>query len=440
MFPDLNSTVILILESLLIAILLSITISINVNAEPLINDHNLQVKSIFEGLDFPTSMAFLGPDDILVLEKNKGTVQRIVNGNLLDAPLLDVNVANLQQRGMLGIAISKHESDGADKQITRVFLYYTETKSKDGEDLDGGGTLGNRLYRYDIVNDKLVNPKLLLDLPAEPGVRHTGGVVLIGPDDNVYLVIGDIDHSNQAQNILNQQEPDGTSAILRITQDGKVVRDDNNLGDSDPLSKYYAYGIRSSFGIDFDPISGNLWDTENGDHCCDEINLVEQGFNSGWKKVQGIWQLTQTGEIDGIFNDTFYKESKLVTFDGKGKYSNPEFTWNHVVAPTALKFLDSDKLGKQYQNDMFVASFIDQILYHFDLTKNRRELLLNSRLIDKIVESSEDLNGFIFGVGLGHITDMDIGPDGNLYVLSHKQNKSDDYNYGRTGSIFKIFK
>ena len=61
-----------------------------VNAEPVVNDPNIKIEPVYEGIDFPTSMAFLGPDDILVLEKEKGTVQRIVNGEMLDKPLLDV--------------------------------------------------------------------------------------------------------------------------------------------------------------------------------------------------------------------------------------------------------------------------------------------------------------------------------------------------------------
>jgi glucose/arabinose dehydrogenase len=413
----------------------------NVHAEPIVIDDALSVESVFNGLDFPTSMAFLGPDDILVLEKNKGTVQRIVNGTLLDKPLLDVNVANSLQRGMLGIAISKQESENESDQITHVFLYYTETKSIDGEDLKNGEILGNRLYRYDLVNNKLVNPKMLLDLPAEPGLHHTGGVVLIGPDENVYLVIGDIDHSNKAQNILNKGEPDGTSAIIRITPDGNAIQDNNSLGDIEPLNKYYAYGIRSSFGMDFDPVTGLLWDTENGDHCCDELNLVEQGFNSGWKKIQGVWQLNQSMQKGERYNETSNNKVRLATFDGKGKYSHPEFTWDYVVAPTSLKFLHSDKLGKQYRNDLLVANFIEEIIYHFDLTEDRHALLLNGTLADKLAEKSEDLNNHIFGKGFSKITDMDIGPDGNLYILSHQQDKSiSDYNIGRIGSIYKIFK
>ena len=187
---------------------------------PSIKDPNLGVQLVSKGLEFPTSMAFLGPDDILVLEKEKGTVQRIVNGNMLPTPVLTVNVATEVERCMCGIAVSKNDSGGN----VYVFLYFTEAGgSADGTD-GSSEPVGNRLYRYQWINDQLVNPKLLLDLPAIPGPRHNGGVVTIGPDNNVYVIIGDVDgHLTQAQNQEFGEEPDGTSGILRITQDGKPV-------------------------------------------------------------------------------------------------------------------------------------------------------------------------------------------------------------------------
>ena len=132
------------------------------STQPTINDPNILAEKIIEGLDFPTSMAFLGPDDILVLEKEKGTVQRIVNGNILDNPLLDVNVATKSERGMLGIAVSKNQTN------TYVFLYFTESDTEDGDDVSKEiEPIGNRLYRYELVNNKLIHPKLLLDIPAD---------------------------------------------------------------------------------------------------------------------------------------------------------------------------------------------------------------------------------------------------------------------------------
>jgi glucose/arabinose dehydrogenase len=180
------------------------------------------------------------------------------------------------------------------------------------------------------------------------------------PDNNVYVIIGDVDgHQTQAQNIESGEEPDGTSGILRITQDGQPVvssvsgsGDGGILGNTDPLNLYYAYGIRNSFGFDFDPVTGNIWDTENGPGYGDEINLVEPGFNSGWLEITGFPSSSTSIEDD---DDGFNPEDDLVSFDGKGKYSDPEFEWTFTLGPTAVKFLNSDKLGIEYVNDMFVA-------------------------------------------------------------------------------------
>jgi glucose/arabinose dehydrogenase len=427
----------LLLVILVIILFVVVYTPSGVIAKPVVKDPTLQIKQIAQGIKFPTSMAFLGPSDILVLEKNQGTVRRIVNGNMLTEPFLDVNVANKAERGMLGIAVSKINSGNGNKPTTYVFLYYTETKSKDGEDLQKGGiALGNRLYRYELEDNKLINPKLLLDLPAEPGAQHAGGVVLIGPDKNVYLVIGYVNHNTESENVFGSKA-DGTGGILRVTQDGKAVGK-GILGNTYPLNLYYAYGIRNSFGMDFDPVTGNLWDTENGLDCCDEINLVKPGFNSGWDKVQGIWQLNETLQKSGIFNESSDKNKgdELVTFNGKGHYSFPEFIWDDTVGPSALKFLNSDKLGKQYKNDIFVGNVNDQNVYHFDLTKNRNELLLDSNLSNKISENNSDRKGAVFAAGLKRVTDIEVGPDGNLYILSHSWNAANQYL--RMGSIFEI--
>jgi glucose/arabinose dehydrogenase len=374
-------------------------------APNVIEDPNLHVELVSDGPELPTSMAFLGPDDILVLEKEKGTVQRIVNGKLLPTPVLTVDVASQVERCMCGIAVSKSDSG-----TVYAFLYFTE--AEDGSGGISSEPVGNRLYRYEWVNNQLVNPILLLDLPATPGPRHNGGVVRIGPDNNVYLVIGDVDgHQTQAQNQQSGgEEPDGTSGILRITQDGKPVGSSGILGDSYPLNLYYAYGIRNSFGFDFDPVTGNIWDTENGPGYGDEINLVEPGFNSGWSEVTGMSSNT----------DDFDPEDDLVSFDGKGKYSDPKFEWRDTLGPTAVKFLNSDKLGAEYVNDMFVGDIVNGRIYHFELNQDRTELILDGLLADKVAatESVTELEQIIFAEDFGGITDLEVGPDGYLYVVS----------------------
>ena len=165
-------------------------------------------------------MAFLGPNDILVLEKANGTRNENCKWSpMLKEPLLDVNVAISDERGMLGMAVSKNS-----KLPKYVFLYFTESQTKDGDDLQGKKPIGNRLYRYELENNTLVKGKLLLDLPAIPGPHHNAGKVLIGPDNNVYVVVGDVDGSRTyTQNVGNGPPSDGTSVIYRITQDGKPV-------------------------------------------------------------------------------------------------------------------------------------------------------------------------------------------------------------------------
>lgn len=410
---------------------------------PSISDENLVAEKVVGELESPTALAFIGSNDILVLEKDKGTVLRILDGETLSEPILDVNVSNQVEQGLLGITVSRNLSDNRNY----VFLYYTEAEIKDeeeGEDQDddgsnsesieesssgdGGEPIGNRLYRYELSEDRtrLLNPKLLLDLPDRPGPAHNGGVVTMGPDNNVYVIVGNLlanaeerfEGDSLDQNIRDGRAPDGRGGILRVTQDGQTVNGEGILGNENPLDKYYGYGIRNSFGIAFDPLSGNLWDTENGGRY-DEINLVEPGFNSGWEKVIGKASM-QEG----------FNQDDLVDFDGKGKYSDPEFSWavenSFRPAPTAVVFFDSDKLGEQYENDMFVAD-VRGAIYNFKLEEDRMNLLLNGVLADKVADDSSEVEDLVFAEFPGVITDLKVGPDGYLYVLVFRQENGELY-------------
>jgi glucose/arabinose dehydrogenase len=390
--------------------------------QPTVNDNRVKVHLVTSGLKKPTSMAFLGDGDLIFLELYNGTVRRIINDTLLQKPLLDLNVSKVRgERGTLGVTVSKN-SNGSEY----VFLYFTEAR------VDNGEPIGNRLYRYDFVNDRLINPKLLLDLPVKPGPYHNGGSMTIGPDNNIYITIGNLQNvevpeniSSKIQNVQNGEEPDGSAGILRLNQNGEIVGD-GIIGNTYPLNLYYAYGIRNSFGIDFDPITGNLWDTENGPNFGDEVNLVKPGFNSGWNEVQGIWQ-NKKGNIGDVLQDP----KDLVNFNGKGQYSTPEFTWKGRYGPTALIFLDSTRLGKEYENTLFVGDMHNGSIFHFDLTKDRNGLSLSGPLKDKVADDNSELENNVFAQGFdGGITDLEVGPDGYLYVVSG--------NWGCEGKIYRI--
>ena len=426
-------------------------------AGPKVTDSNLKVELVARNLDFPTAIDFLGNDDLLLTEKNTGNVYEIINGNI-SAPLIHLNVTTRDERGLLGLAISGNGNNDS-KDNTFVYLYYTlcgKDKATDSEVIQqflngekvgqptvkgGSKKCGNYVYRYelDAKDNKLVAPKLIASLPGLPGPSHNGGKLLMDKEKNLFVTIGDLQttkfnqnktgYDTKAQNIINGTFPDGRGGILRITHDGKPVGN-GTLGVDYPLNLYYAYGIKNSFGIGLDPVTDNLWDTENGPQFGDEINLVKPGFNSGWEKVQGIWKLNQTREKDGIF-DNSTKGVEFVDFSSKGKYSNPEFVWDKPVAPTALAFLDSDKLGQQYKNDIFVGSAKKGTLFHFDLKPDRESLDLIGDLADLVYSKKDDSSKIVFGENFGVVTDLKVGPDGYLYVVSGS---------GETGkgAIYKI--
>ena len=375
--------------------------------DPNLRESTFNLDKIVDGFSRPTGMSFLGPNDFLVTEEDTGKVKRVIDGRISQT-VLDVDVSTNDSRGLIGI----DSTNVANK--TFVFLYFTESSSK-----DDGEPIGNRLYRYELINGQLTDQKLLLDMPAGPGSKDNGGPIVIGPDNNVYSVVGhvagdgDKGHETKAQNFKRGPDADGSSGIHRVTIDGNII-DSGILGSTESLDTYYAYGIRNTFGMDFDPITSKLWITENGVYSNDEINLVEPGFNGGWKHVTGL-------------APSNFDYTELVTFNGSGKYSDPEFVWNNTVSPTALLFFNSDKFGPDYKNDMFVGDYEFGRIYHFGLNSERDALLLNDSLADKIADNDSELQNNIFGEDFGVPTDLEIGPDGMLYVSSL-----------RDGAIYRI--
>jgi aldose sugar dehydrogenase len=222
---------------------------------PTFNDPNLRAELVVQGLSYPTSMAFINNNnkDILVLQKNNGEVRLVSNGVLKDQPVLKVDIDNSTRiccRGLLGIATKANNNNS-----TVVFLYLSEAAKDDQP-------VRNRVYKYQWNGETLINPKLILDLPAE-GLNHPGGKLAIGPDRYLYAVIGDLKREGKLQNFIDGPEPDDTSVILRVNPDnGYPARDNPFLseknGNSSAMSRYFAYGIRNSFGIAFDPVSGTL--------------------------------------------------------------------------------------------------------------------------------------------------------------------------------------
>jgi glucose/arabinose dehydrogenase len=284
-----------------------------------------------------------------------------------------------------------------------VFLYYTESN---------GADLRNRVYRYDwnVQAQTLINPTLILDLPGLPGPNHDGGKLIIGPDHYLYAVIGDLNHRGKLQNIIDGPDPDDTSVILRVNpNDGSAPTDNpfiNNL--SPEMHKYYAYGIRNSFGIAFDPVTANLWQTENGSDVYDEINVVKPGFNSGWIEVMGPLSRNIGVNI----------ADELSNYPGSN-YADPVFSWKNPIAVTDIEFMKSSALGQKYKNNIFVGDYNNGNLYYLEVNSTRTGIKQQAGLSSLVVNNDNQLSAVTFGTGFGAISDIKTGSiDGFLYVLS----------------------
>jgi hypothetical protein len=316
--------------------------------------------------------------------------------------------------------------------------------------------------------------------------NHDGGVLAFGPDGKLYVMFGDTGRRGQLQNLpsgptltglgtvvpddqFGGPQPDSahfTGVILRLNDDGTTPEDNPFFGFGGTvggeiganIQKIFAYGIRNSFGMAFDPVSGSLWDQENGEDAYDEINRVEPGMNSGWIQIMGpSSRVPDFREIEttSLHHEDFpnlqqfrWGPERIAMSEGEAlsrlfmlpgsQYSDPEFSWRHVLAPAAIGFLNSKALGPQYGNDLFVGfSTTDTLggpLFHFNLTGNRDAIgvddpRLEDRVADNltfhdITESEELLIGMDFGV----LTDIETAPNGNLYVVSISK-----------GAVFEIF-
>jgi glucose/arabinose dehydrogenase len=315
---------------------------------PELLDQRLSLRVAVSGLAAPTSIAFIGPRDLLVLEKNSGQVRRVLNGTLLAQPVLDLAVNNASERGLLGIAV--HPDFPRDRG---VYLFWScrapaptsdeftpterrcneaEMFGEDSDDLLAAPLLGNRVDRFvwtgsrlrfdrhlitlrSFQNDGAPDPPGQNDAAQPPRGNHDGGVILFGSDRKLYILFGDAGRRGALQNLasgptetgLGPVVPDDqfggpfpddahfTGVILRLNDDGSTPRDNpfvvlgrligGQVGRN--LQRIYVYGIRNSFGMAVDPRSGRLWWQENGEDAYDEINVAVPGMNSGWIQITG---------------------------------------------------------------------------------------------------------------------------------------------------------
>jgi aldose sugar dehydrogenase len=449
----------------------------------------LGVRPVADGLNQPTTFAFIGTDDLLVLEKATGRVQRVVNGEV-QATVLDLAVNSGSERGLLGIALHPDFPDDPG-----VYLYWTESSTgADTAVLSETPLLGNRVDRYVWNGSALTPDHNLIKLRAiqqdanqpERG-NHDGGVLDFGTDGKLYVFVGDVGRRGHLQNLpcgptatcpgptvpddqFGGPEPDDahlTGVVLRLEDDGSPPRDNpffaagaamgGEVGAN--IQKVFSYGHRNSFGMAVDQQSGAVWLQENGDDSFSELNRLDAGTNGGWIQIAGpVERIAQFKEIETTFaippNPPALQQvrwppeniadtpaealARLFMLPG-AHYSDPEFSWKWEVAPGGIGFVEGRGLGRQFEGDLFAGAATPLLeggyLFHFNLTGNRAAIgvddpRLNDRVADNLAKHEiTESESLLIGRNFGVVTDIETGPDGNLYVASISN-----------GAIYEIFR
>jgi glucose/arabinose dehydrogenase len=470
---------------------------------------DLDVHTLVDGFVTPISMAFLSDTRWLVIEKNTGLVKVVEQGAVVGTAL-DLAVNFAQERGLLGIAVHPDfENNGfvylfwscvaPPPPANNPFFPTAETcdvvpqQGLDTEDVLATPLLGNRIDRFvwnesrgtlafdsnvimlrSFQHDAATSPSGPNGEVQPPRANHNGGVIRFGPDGKLYVLFGDVGRRGQLQNLPSGPTPTGlgatvpddqfggpepddahfTGAILRLNDDGSAPVDNpffqvgaqmgGEVGAN--VQKIFAYGIRNGFGMAFDPITGSLWDQENGEDAFDELNRVERGSNSGWIQIQGPKsrllqykriEMTSVNNEDfpnlqqfrwGPENIALTEEealSRLFVLPGS-RYNDPEYSWVHAVAPAAIGFLDSHALGSKRYGDLFVGFSVgdDPLgggLMEFHL-RGERHLIPGDLVADNWTFGDPRANEKqIVGTGFGVVTEILTAPNGNLLVVSLDQ-------------------
>jgi len=326
-------------------------------------------------LDNPVGFTFTPVGKIVYLERATGRVRLLNPGTGSDRVLYRILGVNSDgERGALGVALHPDWP-------RQPFVYVYVTRAP------GAAPLRNQLLRLRLVKGHLTDPQVLLNSPVSSATNHNGGRIAFGPGGKLFVVIGDGgDDPARAQDL---SEPRGK--VLRLNPDGTVPAS-NPFG-----SRVWSYGHRNSIGFAFDPLSGNLWETENGPECNDEINLIAKGGNFAW------------GPAEACGSPALPPDTNQ---DGPQPRLLPQHTFAATIAITGAAFCDGCGLGAEYEGDLLFgcANGTCQAslgpIGHVDLLADRSGLTGNP------VGAPTTFPGPVFS--------MEVGPRGKIYVSNQQ--------------------
>ena len=313
-----------------------------------------RVEVVVNNLEIPWSFAF-APDGRLFVTERPGRVQIIdITRQTSQLALTLDDVFADGEGGLLGLVLDpSFASNGL------VYLYYSARTS--------AGRAVNRVVRYRESGGRLAERIVLLDnIPAN--VIHDGGRLRFGPDGLLYITAGDAATEQVAQDVASL-----AGKILRINPDGTTPR-------GNPFSSpVYSYGHRNPQGIDWHPVTGDLWESEHGATGNDEINVVDAGINYGWPRIEG--------------SQTMPAMREPITF------------YNPAVAPSGASFYRGQRF-MQFADNLFVGTLRGTHLLRLRIDPASRRIVGQERLLEG---------------QFGRIRDVVSGPDGYVYFCTNNR-------------------
>jgi aldose sugar dehydrogenase len=290
-------------------------------------------------LCFPTAFEFVpGARRLFYTEKNTGQIRLRNLRTGTDVLWARIpNVATAGSQGLLGLALDPAWPD--DPSQRWVYAYYTE---------EMGSPDVNRIIRMRKQGANLVTEELL----AIPGavVPHNGGVLDFGPDGMLYAIVGDGRNAARAQDT-----DDHAGKMLRLEADG-TFPSDNPF----PDSPVWSFGHRNSFGFVFDARTGNLWETENGPECNDEVNLIVEGGNYAWGPTAACGSAPPPEDTNR---------------DGPLPRLFPERLIRNTRALTGVTVCRRCGLGPRWNGDLIVGAFRPPSIRAFELSLNGQRIV-----------------------------------------------------------------
>jgi glucose/arabinose dehydrogenase len=317
-------------------------------------------KTVATNLDHPATFVLDDTGAIFYGERLTGEIRRIdpktgKNTSVFTIPDVVGNVTN--EQGLVGLTLPPSFPQ-------QSYLYAYATRKV-------GGAAEDQILKIPLNGIKGTGMQLVLNV-QKAGIRHNGGRMLFGPDGMLYVVVGETEQSQ-----LAQDKSVNSGKVLRMTPTGGIPKDNPFKG-----SRIYSYGHRNSFGLAFDPKTKDLWETENGPECNDELNRIIPGDNYGWGPSENC-----QGQAPEDTNNS-----------GPGPVL-PQLFYPQTIGPTGIDFCDGCHLGTQREGDLFFGAFN---------TGDIHEVSLNESHTKAVQDSTPFNHGNL-------VLSIETGPDGTLY-------------------------